>query len=89
MGLISPIGYPQLVVFFIKLYIGDLFSDSALPDSYIPNPQLEILSPIGDLISPIGDLISPIGDKGLFTNDVMRRKVIFHDEGGGWGLGKK
>ena len=28
--------------------IGDLFSDSALPDSYIPYSQLDILFPIGN-----------------------------------------
>ena len=33
----------------------DCFSDSALPDSEIPHPQLGILSPTWDLISPIGD----------------------------------
>ena len=43
---------PQLVIF--QLGIGDFFSDSALPDSYIPNPQLDILSPIEDLRSPFG-----------------------------------
>ena len=46
--------------------IGDVLcnwlSDSALPDSYNPNPKLGILSPIEDLISLIGDFISPIGD---------------------------
>ena len=46
--------------------IGDILcswlSDSALPDSYIPNAKLDILSPIEDLISLIRDFISPIGD---------------------------
>ena len=35
--------------------IGDLFSESALPDSEIPNPQSDILSPTGYVISPIGN----------------------------------
>ena len=42
----------QLGIFYP---IGDLFSDSALPDSEITNPRLGILSPTGELISPIGD----------------------------------
>ena len=39
----------------MQLGIGDLFSYYALPDSGIPNPQLDILSPTGDFISPIED----------------------------------
>ena len=35
-----------------------MFSDSALPDTEIPKPQLGILSPTSHLISPIGDIIS-------------------------------
>ena len=42
----------------MQLGIGDLFSDSALPDLYIPNPQLDILYPIGDLRFSIEDTIS-------------------------------
>ena len=59
---ISPTGYFKSPIgdFFIQLVIGDLFSDStlpdsALPDSYILNPQLDILSPIWYLRSPIGN----------------------------------
>ena len=40
----------------IKLGIGDLFSDSALPESEVPNPQLAIPSPTGDLILPISNI---------------------------------
>ena len=49
LGIKSPIGYFKSPIgdFFFRLGIGDMFSDSALPDSYIPNPQLDILSPIG------------------------------------------
>ena len=43
------ISKPQLVI-FNQLGISDLFSDSALLDSYIPNPQLAILEPIGYII---------------------------------------
>ena len=58
-----PIGYtiPNWICqihncwYFIQSGIGGLFSDTSLPDSYIPNPQLDIISPIGDLRSPIGD----------------------------------
>ena len=39
----------------IQLGILNLFSDYALPDTKIPNPQLGKLSPTVDLISPIGD----------------------------------
>ena len=35
------ISKPQLVI-FSQLGIGDLLSDYALPDSYIPNPQLDL-----------------------------------------------
>ena len=40
LGIISPIGYFKfpIGIFFTQLGIGDLFSDSALPDLYIPNP---------------------------------------------------
>ena len=38
-----------------QLGIGDLFSDSALPELCIPNPQLDIFSTIVDLRSPIWD----------------------------------
>ena len=41
----------------MQLGIGDLVSDSALPDLEIPNSQLEILSPTVDLISLMGDNI--------------------------------
>ena len=37
--------------------IGDIFSDSALADSEIPNPKLGILSMTGDFMSPIGDIM--------------------------------
>ena len=40
--------------YFIQLGVGDLFFDSALPDSEIPNSQLVTLSATEDLISPIG-----------------------------------
>ena len=48
--------FPQLSILkprlgiFSQLGISDLFSDSALLDSYIPNPQLAILTPIGYII---------------------------------------
>ena len=42
---------------FIQMGIGDLFADSPLPDSEIPNPRLGILFPIGDLMSPIEDIM--------------------------------
>ena len=65
----NPIGYniSNLVFqipnwgYFILLGIGDLFCDSALPDSYIPNPQLDMLCPIGGLRSPFGDNIHKWG----------------------------
>ena len=46
----------QLGIFF-QFGIEDWFSESALPDSDIPNPKSGILSPTGDLISPIRDNI--------------------------------
>ena len=39
-----------------------MFCDFALTDSYIPNAQLDILSPIRDIGSPIGHLRSPISN---------------------------
>ena len=42
---------------YIQLEIFDLFSDSAVPDSYIPYPQLDVLSPIRDLRYPIEDIM--------------------------------
>ena len=58
LGKMSPIAY-------LKSPISDIlsnwrlviFSLTALPDPYIPNPQLALSSPIRDLISPIGDKI--------------------------------
>ena len=56
-SIISPIGYFKSPIgYILQLGIGDLLSDSELSDSYIPNPQLDILSPFGDLRSLIGDL---------------------------------
>ena len=51
----------QIDIFFNQFGSGDLFSDFALPDSYIPDPQLVILSPIGDLRWPIGDNMANLG----------------------------
>ena len=48
LGIISPIGYFKFPIGDIYP-IGDMFSDSALPNSYIHNSKLDILSPIGDL----------------------------------------
>ena len=52
--IISPIWVFQIPNWWYSIQLGicDLFSDSALPDSYIPNPQLDILSPVCDLKSP-------------------------------------
>ena len=56
LGIISPIEYFKSTIgYFRRLGFGDLFSDSALVDSYIPNPQLDILSPVVDSRFPIGD----------------------------------
>ena len=44
----------------IVLGIGDLFSDSELPDSYIPNPQLDNYPQLGILDPQLG-IICPIG----------------------------
>ena len=60
-----PIGYnnPNCVFkmanwgYFTHLGIGDLFSVSDLPDSEIPNPQMDEISPIKHLQYPIGDHI--------------------------------
>ena len=63
---------PLLIHLLCPLGIGDLFSDSLLPDSYIPHLQLVMLSTSGDVVSPIGDqlvmlypqlgIICPIGE---------------------------
>ena len=59
LDIISPIGYFKSPIGYIfRLKIRDLFSDSALLDSYIPNPQTDILSLIKDLRSPIKDNMS-------------------------------
>ena len=56
LGIISRIGYFKSPIGDIfQLGMGVWFSDSALPDSYIPNPRLDILSPIWDLLSQIRD----------------------------------
>ena len=47
LGIISPIGYFKSPIGYIfQLGIGDLLSDSALPDSHIPNTQSDILYPM-------------------------------------------
>ena len=63
LGIISPNEYfkSQIKDIITQLGIGDLLSDSALPDSDIPNPQLSVWSPTGDFISPIGDNMSDWG----------------------------
>ena len=53
--------------YFNQLGICDLFSDSASPDSYIPNPKFDIVSPIGDLTSPIGDYMPNWGYWDTFS----------------------